>query len=212
MIERESLAAVSETGQDGVALKMPNPKYLLWLLLAAPLTWMTWAWLSEYLYYGELVHLTGEYSARLLMVTMAITPFRLMFPRARWPGWLLLQRRYLGLAAFGYALLHLLVYIDRKRDIELVVREALEPAMLAGWIAFVIFTVLAASSNDAAVKRLRRAWKKLHRGVYLAALLVFAHWVFTAFDPLPAIIHFAILLGLELFRVIKRDRFTSDAK
>jgi sulfoxide reductase heme-binding subunit YedZ len=189
-----------------------NSKYLLWAVLSLPLVWMTWAWQAETLFYGEMIHLTGEFSTRLLMLTMAITPLRTMFPGVRWPGWLLRQRRYLGLAAFGYALLHAIVYVSRKRDPGLIVEEGLEPAMLAGWIAFLLFTVLAITSNDAAVKRLRRAWKALHRWVYVAALLVFAHWIFTAFDPVPGIVHFAILLGLELFRIARRGRLESHEK
>ena len=195
-----------ETGQYDAVPGILNKKYLLWAALALPLAWMIRGWQAETLFYGELLHLTGEFSTWLLMLTLAVTPLRLAFPGGGWPGWLLRQRRYLGLAAFGYALLHAIVYVDRKRDPGLIVQEGVEPAMLAGWIAFLIFALLAATSNDAAVRRLRRAWKTLHRGVYVAALLVFAHWIFTAFDPVPGIVHFAILLGLELYRVARRRR------
>ncbi|CDX58008.1 hypothetical protein MPL3365_290045 [Mesorhizobium plurifarium] len=63
-----------------------------------------------------------------------------------------------------------------------------------------IFIALAATSNDFAVRTLRRNWKRLHRVVYLAALLLFVHWVLSAFDPLAAYLHLTVLLALEAVR------------
>ena len=183
----------------------------LWLVLALPALWMLNAWRAGDLFYGEILHVTGEYSARLMMLTMAITPFRLMFPGAGWPNWLLHRRRYLGVASFLYALMHTVVYVDRKRDLSLILEEGADFAMWTGWVALLIFTALAVTSNDAAVRVLRRTWKKLHRYIYLAALLVFAHWVFAAFDFIPGLIHFAILMGLETYRLWKRGKLGSNA-
>ena len=183
----------------------------LWFVLLLPALWMLNAWRTEAMFYGEFLHATGELSARLMMLSMAVTPFRLMFPNANWPNWLLQRRRYIGVAAFIYALLHTVVYLDRKRDLTLILDEAGDFAMWTGWVAFFIFIVLAATSNDASVKALQRTWKKLHRYVYLAALLLFAHWIFAAFDFVPGLIHFAILLGLELYRLWKRGKLRSNA-
>ncbi len=183
----------------------------LWFLLLLPALWMLNAWRLGDLFYGEILHVTGEYSARLMMLAMAITPFRLLFPNARWPNWLLHRRRYIGIAAFIYALLHTIVYLERKRELSLILDEAAEFAMWTGWLAFAIFLVLAVTSNDASVRWLKRSWKKLHRYVYAAALLVFAHWVFAAFDFVPGLIHFAILLGLETFRLWKKGKLRNHA-
>lgn len=60
-----------------------NSRYLLWLVLACPFAWLTNAWRAEDLLYGEMIHASGELSARLLIITMAITPLRLMFSNAR---------------------------------------------------------------------------------------------------------------------------------
>jgi sulfoxide reductase heme-binding subunit YedZ len=188
-----------------------NSLPFLWLLLLLPAMWMLNAWRLGDLFYGEILHVTGELSARLMMLAMATTPFRLMFPNARWPDWLLHRRRYFGIAAFIYALLHAVVYLERKRDLSLILEEGAEFAMWTGWLAFVIFAALAATSNDASVRRLKRTWKKLHRYVYVAALLVFAHWIFAAFDLVPGLVHFAILLGLELYRLWKRGKLRSHA-
>ena len=183
----------------------------LWFILLLPALWMLNAWRLGDLFYGETLHVTGEYSARLMMLAMAITPIRLMLPNARWPNWLLHRRRYIGIAAFIYALLHTIVYLERKREPSLILDEAAEVAMWTGWLAFVIFLVLAVTSNDASVRWLKRSWKKLHRYVYAAALLVFAHWVFAAFDFVPGLIHFAILLGLETFRLWKKGKLRNHA-
>lgn len=185
-------------------LKILNSKYVLWILLALPFLALVNAWRTGDLIYGELIHRSGELSARLLMLTMSITPFRLMFANARWPNWLLQRRRYFGLASFAYALLHTVVYLDRKQTLALIIEEGMEFSMWTGWAAFLVFIAHAATSNDASVRRLKRAWKKLHRWVYAAAILVFAHWIFIAFDFVPGLVHFAILFLLETYRVVKR--------
>jgi sulfoxide reductase heme-binding subunit YedZ len=74
--------------------------------------------------------------------------------------------------------------------------------LLTGWIAFLIFAALAITSNDASVRLLKRGWKKLHMLVYLGALLTFAHWVLTAFDPLLGYIHAGVLAAIETLRVV----------
>jgi sulfoxide reductase heme-binding subunit YedZ len=188
-----------------------NSKYFLWLALALPAVGMLNAWRTGDLIYGEMIHVSGELSARLLLVTMAITPFRLMFTNARWPNWLLQRRRYLGVASFGYAMLHTLVYLERKASLALVVEEGSDFSMWTGWIAFLVFIVLAITSNDASVRALRRTWKKIHRWVYVAALLTFAHWIFAAFDFIPGLVHFAILLSLETYRLWKRGKLRRHA-
>jgi len=173
-------------------------------MLALPFVWLVNAYRVEVLFYGEVIHISGEFSARLLILTMAITPLRLMFGNARWPAWLLHRRRYFGVATFFYALLHTVVYLQKKASLTLVWQEGMSFSMWTGWLAFCIFLVLAITSNDASVRRLRRAWKKLHRWVYLAALLGFTHWIFIAFDFVPGLIHFLILLSLETYRLWKR--------
>jgi len=183
-----------------------NSRYFLWVLLALPFVWLSNAYSTGDLFYGEVIHISGELSARLLILTLAITPFRLMFANARWPAWLLHRRRYFGVATFMYALLHTLVYIQKKASLTLIWQEGLSFNMWSGWLAFFIFLALAITSNDGSVRRLRRTWKKLHRWVYLAALLGFTHWVLVAFDFIPGLIHFAILLFLETYRLWKRKR------
>lgn len=178
-------------------------RYVLWLVLAAPFAWIGYGYASGGLFYGEVLHLSGEFAARLLILTLAVTPLRLLWPRAGWTRWLVAVRRYFGVAAFAYAMLHTVVYIDRKQSLALIVDEARDFSMWTGWVALLIFFALAVTSNDYAVRAMRRAWKKLHRWVYAAALLTFLHWIFAAFDYVPGVIHLLVLLLLESIRLWK---------
>ena len=137
-------------------------------------------------------------------LSLAITPMRLFFSESNWPNWLLHRRRYFGVAAFAYAVLHTAVYVDRKIGSGLLLQEGAEFSMWTGWLALAILVPLAMTSNDASLRRLKRAWKKLHRWVYLAALLTFTHWIFIAFDFVPGLIHFLVLFLLETYRIWKR--------
>jgi len=142
----------------------------------------------------------------LLIVTLAITPLRLVFPKSLVVRWLLQRRRYLGVASFAYSLLHTAIYLLRKKDIGLILNEATDIGIATGWIALSIMFLLAITSNDYSVKQLKRKWKILHRTVYLIAGLSFIHWVFTAFNPNIAYINLSILAMLLSLRLIMKIR------
>ena len=177
---------------------------LLWAVLIAPLALQTWWYLSELVYYGEYLHWTGVQSARLLLVTLAVTPLLRLLPRQAVVRWLMARRRDLGLITFVYALAHTvayLVYFEQKAGWRTIVRDGLEFELLTGWLAMAVFVALAVTSNDASVRAMGRAWNRLHRAVYVAAILTFAHWVLTAFDPIAGYLHagvLAVLLGMRL--------------
>lgn len=177
-----------------------NSKYLLWFALPVPGIVCTTEYLSGSIYYGEYLHFTGEFSARLLILTMAITPLRLVFATHRWPVWLMRRRRYLGVATFAYAALHLAAYLAKLGVLGKIAGEALEPGMITGWVAMFVFIALALTSNDRSVGYLKARWKTLHRLVYVAAVMTFLHWILVAFDPTAAAIHAGILVLLETIR------------
>ena len=181
---------------------MTNSYYFLWLVLIIPGVVTLVRYATGDTFYGEVIHSTGQFSTRLLIVTMAATPFRLMFPSRAWAHWLVRQRRYFGVAAFGYAALHTGVYLARAESFDDILSEAREVGLLTGWIAFAIFVPLAITSNDNSVRWLGRWWKAMHRWVYVAAAVTLAHWVLTAFDPLPGFYHLAVLVTLETTRIV----------
>jgi methionine sulfoxide reductase heme-binding subunit len=190
-------------------VRLWNASWLVWLLLALPGMVLTYRYAQGLTFYGEYLHATGELGVRLLMVAMAVTPLKLLLPRAGWVRWLAQRRRYLGVAAFGYSLLHAAAYLERQPAFRAIIEQAGELALMTGWIALLVMLVLAATSNDTAVRALRTGWKWLHRTVYFAAVLTFAHWILSAFDPLAAYVHLGILVALEAIRAYSlRSHFT----
>jgi sulfoxide reductase heme-binding subunit YedZ len=82
--------------------------YLTWAVLASLGIMMTFTALTsdDLRIFHQLVHPSGETSARLLIVLMMATPLTMLLKGWRGPQWLKRNRRYLGVASFGYALLH----------------------------------------------------------------------------------------------------------
>jgi sulfoxide reductase heme-binding subunit YedZ len=117
----------------------------------------------------------GLWSLRFLLLCLAISPLR----RAGLD--LLRYRRALGLLAFYYAALHLSAYValDHGFDWTAIGRDILKrPYVTIGMAAFVILVPLAATSNNAAIRRLgAAAWARLHRLVYVAAILAATHFL-----------------------------------
>jgi sulfoxide reductase heme-binding subunit YedZ len=180
---------------------MTAPRLLLWAILAIPGATLLVLYATGTYSYGQVVGESGEWAARLLILTLAVTPLRMVFRKGPIIRWLVRRRRDFGVATFAYALGHTIVYLIRKADPGLIIEEAVDPWLLAGWIAMAILLALALTSTDGAVRALGRWWKRLHRFVYAAAVLLFVHWLLSAFDPTAAYVHLAILAALELARI-----------
>lgn len=190
----------------GGVMRILNSPYTFWALLALPSIGM----MSDFLAGGasphRLLHPTGEFAARFMILAMMITPLRMMFSKHRWPLWLQRRRRYLGVAAFGYALLHVVFYVVDLGSMSKVISDALELSIWTGWIAFLIFVPLALTSNDWAVRKLKQAWKPMQRWVYVAAVFTLAHWIFLEYELGAALVHFLPLAFLEGYRVFRNGR------
>jgi sulfoxide reductase heme-binding subunit YedZ len=122
----------------------------------------------------EAIHQAGDWAVRLLLVSLAVSPFRRI---GGWPR-LILVRRMFGVAAMAYALLHLTLYIASQSfsPIRVVTEIALRFYLTIGFVAVVILVTLGATSFDAAIRRLGRRWNQLHRLVYVAATLGVIHF------------------------------------
>ena len=181
---------------------------LLWLVLALPGLWIGWRWwaMPEKYGFGHAIADSGDWAAWLLMAALAVTPLRLAWVQSTLVSWLARRRRDIGLASFAYAAAHTAIYATDKTSFATVLAGAGEADLLAGWLALALFAPLAATSNDLSVRALRRSWKRLHRLVYPAAALVFVHWALTAFDPVTAYLHIAILAGVEAARIALQQR------
>ncbi len=179
-----------------------SSKYSLWLLLSFPLIGMIIGLFNGRGTYDVLMHATGEFSGRFLVVSLVATPLVLMFPTSKVTRWLVRNRRYFGVAAFAYALLHTIFYLY-EIAFDQVMSEFLQIGMITGWLAFFIFIPLAVTSNDASVKALKGTWKKLQRWVYAAAILTFLHWALIHYHWQAAMFHFVPVLLLQVYRVWK---------
>ena len=122
----------------------------------------------------EMIHATGLWSVRFLLISLAITPFARMFDWSR----LLLVRRMVGLTAMAYAILHLALYIaDQKFKLLFVATEiVLRFYLTIGFVALLGLAALGVTSTDNAVRRLGRRWKQLHRLAYPIAVLGILHY------------------------------------
>ncbi|MGB2201003.1 MAG: sulfite oxidase heme-binding subunit YedZ [Pseudooceanicola atlanticus] len=179
--------------------------YWLWFVLALPAFGMGYdlATSTNPRIYHILVHPSGETAARLLILALMATPLMMLFKGWRGPRWLRRNRRYLGVAAFGYAALHVVFYLVDKGSSATVLAELPRTYIWTGWIAFAIMLPLAATSMDYAVRKMGPAWKSLQRWTYPAAVLTLLHWA-ALHDwghPAAALIHFAPLAALEAYRI-----------
>jgi len=181
-------------------------KYWIWAILAVPAIYILVRYLDDSISYGQVIHQTGNWSVGLLSLALAVTPLRRVLPKAGWPRQLMTHRRALGVASFSYAAFHTLTYLQRKWGYGYILKEGVEPDLLTGWIALVIFLMLAITSNDQSVRVLRKNWQLLHRTVYVAAGLVFAHWILTAFERQTAYICLAALCVVESLRFLRNKR------
>ncbi len=179
--------------------------YWLWALLSVPpLMWSIEAATSDNARILHiLVHPTGEWAARILILTMMITPLCLIFKGRPVVRWLRQNRRYLGVAAFGYAALHTVFYLMDKASLGTVIDELPRTYIWTGWLAFAIFIPLAVTSMDYFQRLMGPAWKTLQRFTYAAALLTLLHWaaLHNWNSPAAALVHFAPLALLEAYRI-----------
>nr|WP_275982082.1 ferric reductase-like transmembrane domain-containing protein [Frigidibacter sp. ROC022] len=150
-----------------------------------------------------LLHPTGEFAARFMIVAMMITPLTMLLKGWRGPRWLMKRRRYLGVAAFGYAALHTLLYLVDTGTVAFTAGELSTLYIWTGWLAFLIFVPLAVTSTDGWMRRLGPRWKTLQRFVYGAAVLTLIHWA-ALHDwggTGAALVHFGPLAALEAWRI-----------
>jgi len=156
----------------------------------------------------ELIHRLGIWGLNFLLITLAVTPLR----RLTGKSWLLRFRRMLGLFAFFYVLMHFLTYagLDQRFDLSVIFEDIAErPFITVGFTAFLLLIPLAATSTNAMMKRLGRRWQKLHRLVYVIAILGVVHFYWQVkLDTLEALVYAAILAVLLGYRLKgrKNDR------
>ena len=155
-----------------------------------------------------ITHTTGEWTLRLLLATLAVTPLRHLTGRV----WLTRLRRMLGLFAFFYLMLHFATYalLDASLDLAYIVEDVADRLYItAGFTAFLMLVPLAATSTNAMVRRLGPLWwRRLHRLVYAAGICGVVHYLWLVKADLREPLVYAgiltVLLAARLPVVVKR--------
>jgi len=152
----------------------------------------------------ELLHELGRWGLKFLLLTLAITPVRQMMG---W-NWLLRFRRMLGLFSFFYILLHFTVYavLDQGLDLALIIEDVIKrPYITLGMTGLLLLIPLAITSTKGMMRGLGKRWQKLHRLVYVIAIVGVWHFYWQVkLDTLDATVYAAILLALLGSRVYQR--------
>jgi sulfoxide reductase heme-binding subunit YedZ len=168
---------------------------------AFPLLLTAWDWQVGNLSINpidDLTDRTGGTAINLLLLSLAVTPVQTV------TGWHSLAplRKLLGLWAFAYAVIHLLIFVglDYGFDWRLIWLDGLPTKLyiLAGLAALLILTPLAITSTRGWMKRLGKWWKRLHRLVYLAGILAVVHYIWVAKVAYGAPTVYAVILALLL--------------
>lgn len=189
-----------------------NPKFWLFLVCLYPLARLAALAGTGGLGANPIEFITrslGTWTLTGLLITLSITPARRLSGR----GELLRYRRMLGLFAFFYGVLHLLSYLwlDQFFDWAAILKDILKrPFITLGMGAFLLLVPLAATSTQAAMRRLGRNWKRLHWLIYPAAVFAVLHYFWLVKKDLsqPSVYGgiLAVLLGMRLIWRYKKTK------
>jgi len=194
----------------GVAPISARPQRLAWLIPAVttgsmvPMFYFLFLGIQDRLQanqVSDVLNRLGLLALIFLVGTLVCTPLKLIF---RWT-WPIRIRRTLGLFAAWYAFLHFAVYLifDRSLDVRGVYNDVTQRKFIAvGFAAFVLLIPLANTSSPEAIRRMgAKRWQRLHRLVYVAAILGAIHFYWRVkIDTTEPLIYagiIAALLGLR---------------
>ena len=197
------------------ALLHSTAKPTLFVACLLPFCWLFYGALTNQLGANPaeaLIRAMGDWTLRFLCLALAITPLRVI---SNTPA-LARFRRMLGLFVYFYVVMHLLSYswFDMGFDVPEIIKDIIKrPFILVGFSAFLLLTPLAATSFNAAIKKLgTRRWQLLHKLVYLVAVLGLLHffWMRSGKNDFAEVFVyaaiFAVLLGWRLVRFINKKR------
>lgn len=181
-------------------------KVAVWIGLLLPIAYLAYGIANNSLGanpLSEIEHFTGEWTMRLLLATLAVTPARRL---TGW-NWLIRFRRLIGLFAFFYASCHFFAYLWFDQNFawssiapDLVKRRFI----LVGFSAWVLLVPLAVTSTTGWIRRLGgKRWQRLHRLIYFSAAAGVVHfiWLVKA-DLRRPLTYGAVLAVLLVYRLI----------
>lgn len=184
-------------------------KPALWLAGLAPISWLVWTGFHGGLSADPvkyITHFTGRTTLIIVLLTLSVTPIRNLSGRQG----LGRVRRLVGLFAFFYAVVHLLIYFVFDRGLvlaELGEDIAKRPYITVGFTAWMMLLALAVTSPVAMVRRLGgKRWQQLHRLIYLVVPLGLLHFAWAQKKDLSPLWPYLVAVGgLLALRLLVRQ-------
>ncbi|WP_431297519.1 protein-methionine-sulfoxide reductase heme-binding subunit MsrQ [Tabrizicola sp. BL-A-41-H6] len=189
------------------------PTWVVYLGGTLPFLWLAWTTVQ-----GDLgpdpvkavEHRLGELGLQFLLASLAVTPLRRLGLN------LIRYRRALGLLAFGYVALHLTawVWLDMGlRWSEVTADLWKRPYIILGMVGFLMLLPLAATSSNAAIRRMGPVtWRRLHRLAYIAVIAGVAHLLLLVkVWTLSELAYAAVAIALLAVRLLPRPMPQSRA-
>jgi sulfoxide reductase heme-binding subunit YedZ len=149
----------------------------------------------------EITHFTGEWTLIFICLTLSMSPLKKLTNINYWVK----ARRMLGLFVFFYASIHLLTYvgIDYRFSWQPIFEDVVKKKYIfVGFAAWVLLIPLTITSSQKMMLLLKQNWKKLHRLIYVIAILGSLHFIWLSktiyFKPL---IYFVLIIFLLILRI-----------
>lgn len=183
-------------------------KPFVFILLLCPLFVLVyWGYFDQLKLTAEpveyILHYTGIWSLRILLMTLAMTPLRNMTKQVIF----LRLRRMFGLYVFFYVSLHLLIYswLDLGFEFGHLWEDIIDrPYITVGFLAWLILIPLAVTSNKRMIRKLGKKWKALHKSVYVVTILACLHFIWLVKNDLvEPLIYAGIAFVLLFYRLIR---------
>ena len=186
-------------------------------LLFLPLVWLFFLSYLEYLETGAgfgvnpdeaFVKYLGEWSIRILLVAYSISPVSRVF------GWRALakMRRFVGLTAFMYVLLHLTSYVLLYIELDwgALLEDVIERKyVVVGFLAFFCLLLMTITSTNGWKKTLGSNWRVLHRLIHIVVLFSLLHYIWLTKDGFGVIFLYVVCFGvLSIERFVRIIRKT----
>jgi len=184
---------------------MNTSKRIVFILALLPLAYVIYGILTDNLGANpieKMEHLTGLWALIFLMASLSVTPLRKISGLNK----IIRLRRMLGLFVFFYALIHFGIYLgldrfliwpDIKKDL------TKRPYIIVGFSALLLLLPLVFTSTKKSIRRLGKKWIKLHRLVYVIALLAVLHfwWLVKADIFYPALFAalYLLLMAVRIY-------------
>ena len=191
-------------------------RFLIFTVSLIPLVYIVYETLTNQLGADPaktIVLFTGEWALYFLFITLAVTPLRRLVNFTRFHfRWLQVHRRMLGLFVLFYALLHVAAFLIfiLGLDLSRFAKELVErPYILVTIPAVILLIALGVTSTKGMMRRLGKNWLRLHKSIYLIAILAWLHvFMQVRSSYFEAVLFGAIilsLLGVRLFWYRKKS-------